>query len=84
LRVALDAFVESTQKPVTGDVRLKLYKGNITTAGMTSPLSLYDIDMASFGESDYDQADATGFINLFGLPLKIAARQVGEWGEQQC
>jgi argininosuccinate synthase len=78
LRAALDAFVDSTQRPVTGDVRIKLYKGNVVTAGMTSPHSLYDVDMASFGESDYDHRDATGFINLFGLPIKIAARQ----GEQ--
>jgi argininosuccinate synthase len=56
-------------------VRLKLYKGNVTTAGMSSPYSLYDIDMASFGTSDFDHADATGFINLFALPLKIAARR---------
>jgi argininosuccinate synthase len=75
LRAALDAFVDSTQQPVTGDVRLKLYKGNVTTAGMSSPYSLYDIDMASFGASDFDHADATGFINLFALPFKIAARR---------
>jgi argininosuccinate synthase len=56
-------------------VRLKLYKGNVITVGMTSPYSLYDVDMASFGESDYDHADAAGFINLFGLPIKIAACQ---------
>jgi argininosuccinate synthase len=73
LREALDAFVDSTQQTVTGDVRLKLYKGNVTVVGLTSAYSLYDVDMASFGESDYDHADATGFINLFGLPLKIAA-----------
>jgi argininosuccinate synthase len=75
LRAALDAFVNSTQQPVTGDVKLKLYKGNVTTVGMTSPYSLYDTDMASFGESDYDHGDATGFINLFGLPIKIAGRR---------
>jgi argininosuccinate synthase len=75
LRAALDAFVDTTQQAVTGDVRLKLYKGNVITVGMTSPYSLYDIDMASFGESDYDHGDAAGFINLFGLPMKIAARQ---------
>jgi argininosuccinate synthase len=73
LRVALDAFVDSTQQPVTGEVRLKLYKGNVVVAGLTSPYSLYDVDMASFGASDYDHTDASGFINLFGLPLKIAA-----------
>ncbi|MDR3052322.1 MAG: argininosuccinate synthase [Coriobacteriales bacterium] len=73
LRTALDAFVNDTQKTVSGSVRIKLYKGNVTTVGMTSPYSLYDVDMASFGESAYDHADAKGFINLFGLPLKIAA-----------
>jgi argininosuccinate synthase len=75
LREALDAFVDSTQQTVTGEVKLKLYKGNVITVGMTSPYSLYDIDMASFGESDYDHADATGFIRLFGLPMKIAAKR---------
>jgi argininosuccinate synthase len=77
LRVALDAFVDSTQQAVCGDVRLKLYKGTIITAGMTSPYSLYDTGIASFGESDYDHADAAGFINLFGLPMKIAAQRRG-------
>jgi argininosuccinate synthase len=75
LRAALDAFVDVTQQTVTGEVKLKLYKGNVITVGMASPHSLYDIDMASFGESDYDHRDATGFINLFGLPMKIAAKQ---------
>jgi argininosuccinate synthase len=75
LREALDAFVNNTQQSVTGEVKLKLYKGNATTIGMTSPYSLYDIDMASFGESDYDHTDATGFIHLFGLPMKIAAKR---------
>jgi argininosuccinate synthase len=75
LRAALDAFVDTTQQAVTGEVKLKLYKGNVVTVGMTSPYSLYDIDMASFGESDYDHRDAAGFINLFGLPMKIAAKQ---------
>lgn len=75
LRAALDAFVDTTQQAVTGDVKLKLYKGNVITVGLTSPYSLYDVDMASFGESDYDHRDAAGFINLFGLPIKIAARQ---------
>jgi argininosuccinate synthase len=73
LRAALDAFVDSTQQTVTGEVKLKLYKGNVITVGLTSPYSLYDVDIASFGASDYDHTDATGFINLFGLPLKIAA-----------
>jgi argininosuccinate synthase len=74
LRLALAAFVDSTQQTVTGEVRLKLYKGNIIIAGMNSPHSLYDIDMASFDASDYDHADATGFIRLYSLPARIAAR----------
>lgn len=73
LREALDAFVESTQQTVTGEVGLKLYKGNIIPHGMTSPYSLYDEDLASFGESDYSHKDAEGFINLFGLPLKVCS-----------
>lgn len=73
LREALDAFVNSTQQTVTGNVKLKLYKGNIIPAGVTSPNTLYDLEIASFGESDYDHADAKGFINLFGLPLKVKA-----------
>lgn len=72
LREALDAFIDSTQRNVTGSVRLKLYKGNITVAGRKSPYSLYREDLATFGEDViYDQRDATGFINLFGLPLKV-------------
>ena len=68
LREALSAFVDSTQEYVTGDVKLKLYKGNIIDAGMTSPYSLYDEDTATFDEDEvYNQADAAGFINLFGL-----------------
>ncbi|MDR2772301.1 MAG: argininosuccinate synthase [Elusimicrobiota bacterium] len=74
LREALDAFVNETQKTVTGTVRLKLYKGNIYSAGTKSPFSLYSTNLATFGESvDYNQSDATGFINLFGLPLKVRA-----------
>jgi argininosuccinate synthase len=74
LREALESFVESTQGPVTGQVRLKLYKGNIITAGIKSPFSLYREDFATFGQEDvYDQTDAVGFINLFGLPLKVRA-----------
>lgn len=74
LREALTAFVGSTQQNVTGDVRLKLYKGNIIDAGMTSPYSLYSEEVATFGESSaYDHRDAGGFINLFGLPLKVKA-----------
>jgi len=73
LREALDAFVDSTQQTVTGTVGLKLYKGNVIPHGISSPYSLYSEDLASFGESDYDHSDATGFINLFGLPLKVNA-----------
>ncbi|MBQ4062404.1 MAG: argininosuccinate synthase [Christensenellaceae bacterium] len=75
LREALSAFVDETQKTVTGDVKLKLYKGNIIPAGTTSPYSLYDPEIATFDEDDvYDQYDAQGFINLFGLPLKVRAK----------
>jgi argininosuccinate synthase len=74
LREALDAFVDSTQGPVTGLVRLKLYKGNIIPVGRKSPFSLYREDYATFGLEDvYDQKDALGFIRLFGLPLKVRA-----------
>ena len=74
LMQALMAFVDKTQETVTGDVKLKLYKGNIINAGVTSPYTLYDDVTASFGEDqDYNQADSAGFINLFGLPIKIKA-----------
>ena len=74
LREALSAFVDSTQETVTGDVKLKLYKGNIIDAGVTSPYSLYDEEIATFDEDEvYDQADSAGFINLFGLPIKVQA-----------
>ena len=74
LREALSAFVDSTQQTVTGDVKLKLYKGNIIDAGVTSPYSLYDPEIATFDEDEvYNQADANGFINLFGLPIKVYA-----------
>lgn len=74
LRKAMSAFVTSTQETVTGDVKLKLYKGNIIPASVTSPYSLYSEDIATFGEDhSYNQADSTGFINLFGLPLKVRA-----------
>jgi len=74
LHEALDAFVAVTQENVTGTVRLKLYKGNIIIAGRKSPFSLYREDYASFGEEDvYDQKDAEGFIQLFGLPVKVEA-----------
>lgn len=74
LREAIDAFVNVTQGPVTGKVRLKLYKGNIITAGRQSPFSLYREDFATFGEEDvYDQSHAEGFIKLFGLSMKVQA-----------
>ena len=73
LREALAAFVDKTQESVTGEVKLKLYKGNIIKAGITSPYSLYSEAIATFGESDYNQKDAEGFINLFGLPTKVNA-----------
>ena len=74
LREALDAFVNETQKTVTGTVRMKLYKGNIYSAGVKSPYSLYSEEFATFSKDEvYNQADATGFINLFGLPLKVRA-----------
>ncbi|MAH80220.1 MAG: argininosuccinate synthase [Rickettsiales bacterium] len=69
---ALDGFVKETQKVVSGDVKLKLYKGNIIAAGVTSPHSLYVEDLASFSDTElYNQADATGFIKLYGLPLRV-------------
>ncbi|MFZ2538783.1 MAG: argininosuccinate synthase [Oscillospiraceae bacterium] len=74
LREALSAFVDETQKTVTGEVKLKLYKGNIINAGVTSPYSLYSEEIATFGQDDvYNQADSAGFINLFGLPIKVKA-----------
>ena len=74
LRTGLDAFIRETQKRVSGVVRLKLYKGNVIVAGRKSPNSLYREDFASFGHMDvYDQHDAEGFINLFGLPLQVQA-----------
>ncbi|HIZ56617.1 MAG TPA: argininosuccinate synthase [Firmicutes bacterium] len=74
LREALSAFVDRTQETVTGDVKLKLYKGNIIDAGVTSPYTLYSEEFASFGEDDvYNQMDSQGFINLFGLPTKVKA-----------
>ena len=73
LRKALSAFVTETQNNVTGTVKLKLYKGNIIKAGIKSPYSLYSEEIATFGESDYDQNQATGFINLWGLPTQVQA-----------
>ena len=82
LREALDAFADSLEKTVTGDVKLKLYKGNMINAGVTSPYTLYDEQTASFGEDeDYNQADATGFINLFGLSIKERAKLSKNWPE---
>ncbi|MFW5645816.1 MAG: argininosuccinate synthase [Acetivibrio ethanolgignens] len=76
LREALCAFVDSVSESVNGDVKLKLYKGNVIPAGMCSPTSLYSEQIASFGEDDsYDQNDSAGFINLFGLPIKVKAMQ---------
>ena len=80
LKDALCAFVDETQKTVTGDVKLKLYKGNLIGAGVTSPYSLYNEQTASFGEDDdYNQADAAGFINLYGLPIKVRAQAMKNW-----
>ena len=81
LHAALDAFVETTQQTVTGEVKLKLYKGNIINAGVTSPYTLYSETIASFGDDHhaYDQKDATGFINLFGLPISVHAKMEQEW-----
>jgi argininosuccinate synthase len=73
LREALSAFTDKTQETVTGKVKLKLYKGNIINAGVWSEYSLYSESLASFGESDYKQAEAEGFINLFGLPIQTKA-----------
>ena len=74
LREAMSAFVDETQKTVTGTVKMKLYKGNLMPAGVKSPYSLYDEDIATFAEDEvYDQKDSAGFINLFGLPLKVRA-----------
>ena len=76
LREALSAFVASTQQTETGDVKLKLYKGNIIDAGVSSDYSLYDEDIATFSEDEvYNQADSAGFINLFGLPIQVQARK---------
>lgn len=81
LRESLSAFVDQTQQTVTGEVKLKLYKGNISNVSLTSPYSLYNEEFASFGEDEvYNQADAAGFINLFGLPITVQAllNKVGE------
>jgi len=79
LREALCTFVDKVNETVTGDVKLKLYKGNIINAGVTSPYTLYDEQTASFGvDEDYNQYDANGFINLFGLPIKVRAKLLGD------
>ncbi len=83
LREALTAFIESTQQTVTGKVKLKLYKGNIISAGVTSPYSLYSSELASFTTGElYSHHDAEGFINLFGLPLKVRAMMKQQRGEK--
>jgi argininosuccinate synthase len=73
MQEALTAFANVANKNVTGEVTLKLYKGNIIPAGVTSPYSLYSESLASFGESDYDQGQAAGFINAWGLPTTVLA-----------
>jgi argininosuccinate synthase len=79
LREAIQAFVEATQQYVSGEVKLKLYKGNIIQNGTTSPYSLYNESLASFTTGDlYDHHDADGFITLFGLPLKVRAMKMQE------
>ena len=81
LREAISAFVDKTQETVTGKVKLKLYKGNIINAGVWSPYTLYSEDLASFGESDYDQTDSAGFINLWGLPIAVKATLEKQWNK---
>ena len=84
LREAIQSFVESTQKYVTGEVKLKIYKGNIIKAGTTSPYSLYSESLASFTTGDlYDHHDADGFITLFGLPLKVRAMKMAEVNKEK-
>ena len=81
LRKAMSAFVTETQKTVTGTVKLKLYKGNIIGAGMTSPYSLYDPEIATFDEDNvYDQTWADGFITLYGLPTQVYAKMKAKSG----
>ena len=79
LQEALCAFANEANKYVTGTVKLKLYKGNIIPAGTTSPCTLYSENLVTFGESDYDQSQAAGFINLWGLPITVhAMREQGK------
>ena len=81
-REALSAFVDKTQETVTGDVKVKLYKGNVSPASVTSPYSLYSEEIATFDEDHvYDQKDANGFINLFGLPIKVKAMAEKKWNK---
>ena len=81
LTEAILAFVKTTQKTVTGDVKLKLYKGNMINAGVSSPYSLYDPEIATFDEDEvYNQADSAGFINLYGLPTKVYAKMKAKNG----
>jgi argininosuccinate synthase len=80
-REAMDALIDRTQQTVTGEVRLKLYKGTHSVVGRTSPHSLYDERFVTFGEDDvYNQADAAGFIRLYGLPMRVAALKAQEAG----
>ena len=79
VREALSGFADKTQEHVTGSVKLKLYKGNMITASITSPESLYSEELVTFNESSYDQTNATGFINLWGLPdTVLALREQGK------
>ncbi len=79
LQECLTAFANESNKYVTGSVTLKLYKGNIIPAGMSSPYSLYSENLVTFGDSDYDQAQAAGFIDCWGLPTKVQAlREKGQ------
>lgn len=83
LRQALDAFIKSTQETVSGDVELKLYKGNMTVVSKSSPFTLYHPELATFDEDDlYDQKDAGGFINLFGLPLRVDGMLRQTWKDE--
>ncbi len=83
LREAMSAFVDSTQQNVTGEVKLKLYKGNIIRQGTTSPYSLYNESIASFTTGElYDHHDASGFINLYGLSTKVRAMKMAQADEK--
>lgn len=85
LKEALDSFIQSTQQTVTGTVKLKLYKGNIISAGAQSPYSLYSEEFVTFGADEvYNQKDAEGFINLFGLPLQMRAFMLQKIRKEQA